>query len=148
MMEYKREKQKGRILGRSLLFIVLFVAWVGNAILRVLFGYLTVSGVQLLDIPVAQSILNGLAAVFIFLGVSGFIVAFGFWQMKQWGYLGTIMIILVTIVFDIWGMTIQYTAAMGFAVPILVLIYLVANRSMFLQTSSLSSDASMTTGMR
>ncbi|MHA1924925.1 MAG: hypothetical protein ACXABV_14415 [Candidatus Thorarchaeota archaeon] len=147
-MEYKREKQKGRILGRSLLFIVLFVAWVGNAILRVLFGYLTVSGVQLLDIPVAQSILNGLAAVFIFLGVSGFIVAFGFWQMKQWGYLGTIMIILVTIVFDIWGMTIQYTAAMGFAVPILVLIYLVANRSMFLQTSSLSSDASMTTGMR
>jgi uncharacterized membrane protein (DUF2068 family) len=127
---------------------VLFVAWVGNAILRVLFGYLTVSGVQLLDIPVAQSILNGLAAVFIFLGVSGFIVAFGFWQMKQWGYLGTIMIILVTIVFDIWGMTIQYTAAMGFAVPILVLIYLVANRSMFLQTSSLSSDASMTTGMR
>jgi len=69
-MENKREKQKRRIFGRSLIFIVLFIAWVGNAILRVLFGYLAASGVQLLDIPVDQSILNALAIVFLFLGVS------------------------------------------------------------------------------
>ncbi len=127
-----------------MIFIVLFIAWVGNAILRVLFGYLAASGVQLLDIPVAQSILNALAIVFLFLGVSGLSVAFGLWQLKRWGFLGTIIVSLVTIVFDIWGMTVQYTAAMGFVVPTLVLIYLVVNRSVFLQPSKLSSDASMT----
>lgn len=143
-MENKREKQKRRIFGRSLIFIVLFIAWVGNAILRVLFGYLAASGVQLLDIPVAQSILSALAIVFLFLGVSGLSVAFGLWQLKRWGFLGTIIVSLVTIVFDIWRMTVQYTAAMGFVVPALVLIYLVVNRSVFLQPSKLSSDASMT----
>ena len=143
-MENKREKQKRRIFGRSLIFIVLFIAWVGNAILRVLFGYLAASGVQLLDIPVDQSILNALAIVFLFLGVSGLSVAFGLWQLKRWGFLGTIIVSLVTIVFDIWGITVQYTAAMGFVVPTLVLIYLVVNRSVFLQPSKLSSDASMT----
>ncbi|MHA2142085.1 MAG: hypothetical protein ACXADC_08000 [Candidatus Thorarchaeota archaeon] len=143
-MKNVQEKQKRRIFGRSFLFIVLFIIWAGNAVLRLLFGYMAASGVQLLDISVAQSTLNALVIIFLFLGASGVVVAFGLWQMKRWGLLGTIVVALGTIVFDIWGMTIQYTAAMGFVVPTLVLIYLVMNRRVFLQISGPSSNASMT----
>ena len=78
--------------------------------------------------------MNVLVTIFLFLGVSGFIVAIGFWQKKRWGFLGTMVVILGTIVFDVWGMTIQYTAAIGFVVPAIVLIYLVINRPVFFQT--------------
>ena len=132
-MKSKQEKQKRKIFGQDLIFIMLFIAWVGNAVLRVLFGYLGASGTQLLDIPVTQSILNTLVVVFFILGASGLIVAIGFWQKKRWGFLGTIMVSFGTIVFDIWGMTLQYTAAMGFVVPAIVLIYIVLNRSVFFQ---------------
>jgi len=142
MMKIKKEKQNRRIFGRSLPFVMLFVAWVGNAILRVLFGYMAASGVQLLDTPVAQSTSNIIMVTFLFLGLSGLIVSFGLWQMKRWGFLGAIIVILGTIIFDIWGMTIQYTAAMGFVVPVVVLIYLVLNRSVFFRGSSSFSHAS------
>jgi uncharacterized membrane protein (DUF2068 family) len=142
-MENKQKKRM--VFGRSLIFIILFIAWVGNAILRLVFGYLTASGVQLLEFPVAQSTLNVLAVIFLFLGISGLIASFGLWKMKRWGFLGTIMVIFVTIIFDLWGMTIQYTAVMGFVVPVLGLAYIAVNRQVFVQTISLSSDASMTT---
>ncbi|MFX1273247.1 MAG: hypothetical protein ACFFAX_16300 [Promethearchaeota archaeon] len=143
MTENNQEKRKHRIFGRSFLFFVLFMVWVGNAALRLLFGCMAATGVQLLDIPVSQSTTNILVTIFLFLGVSGFIVAIGFWQKKRWGFLGTMMVILGTIVFDIWGMTIQYTAIMGFVVPVLVLIYLVINRTVFFQIGGPSLDASM-----
>lgn len=132
-MESKQEKQKRRIFGRSWIFIMLFLVWLGNAILRVLFGYMAASGVELLDVPVSQSTMNVIIIIFLFLGVSGVVVAAGFWQMKRWGYLGTIIVIVVTIFFDIWGMTLQYTAVLGFVVPTMVLIYLLMNRPLFSQ---------------
>ncbi|MFX0108297.1 MAG: DUF2127 domain-containing protein [Candidatus Hodarchaeota archaeon] len=137
-MEHKHKKLKREILGRSLIFILLFIAWVGNALLRVVFGYLAASGVQLLDTPVAQSTMNVLVLIFLFLGTSGLIVAVGLWHKKQWGFHGTIIVILATIIFDLWGMTLQFTAAMGFIVPGLVLIYLVSNRLEFLHPTKLS----------
>jgi len=91
------------------------------------------SGVELLDVPVSQSTMNVIIIIFLFLGVSGVVVAAGFWQMKRWGYLGTIIVIVVTIFFDIWGMTLQYTAVLGFVVPTMVLIYLLMNRPLFSQ---------------
>ena len=77
MMENKHEKQKRQIFGRSLIFIMLFLAWVGNASLRVLFGYMGASGVELLDVPVIQSTMNALVTIFLFLEVSGLIVPGG-----------------------------------------------------------------------
>jgi len=142
MMENKQEKQKLMVFGRSLAFIILFVAWVGNAILRVIFGYMAASEVQLLNVAVAQSTLDALVVIFLLLGVSGLIVAVGLWQMEKWGFLGTLTVIIATIVFDIWGMTIQSTAAMGLVAPVAVLIYLVANRFEFSKTSKLSVDTS------
>ncbi len=132
MMEYI---QKRKIFGKSMVFLFLFLTWVVNAVLRIFFGYLTASGVQLLDTPVTSSVLNALVAVFLFLGLSGLFVSIGLWQKKRWGYAGTMLVILATIVFDIWGMTLQYTAAMGFVVPALVLIYLTVNKSVFFKTN-------------
>ena len=127
--------QKRKIFGKSMVFLFLFLAWVVNAVLRIFFGYLNASGVQLLDTPVTSSVLNILVAVFLILGLSGLFVSIGLWQKKRWGYAGTMLVILATIVFDIWGMTLQYTAAMGFAIPAVVLIYLVMNKPAFFRNS-------------
>jgi hypothetical protein len=132
-------KQKRLALGRSLAFVVVFLAWLLNAVLRVFFGYLMVTGVPLLDVPVTQGTLAVLNAAFLFLGITGLVTSVGLWTMKRWGYYGTVFLILSTIVFDMWGMTIQFTAAMGFVVPIMVLTYLVLNRPLFLEPTSIAS---------
>lgn len=129
MMTENKQKRK------SLVFLLLFLAWVGNAIFRILFGYLAASGVQVLDTPVTSSVLNTLVAAFLLLGLTGLFVSIGLWQLKRWGYVGTMLVILATVIFDIWGVTIQYTAIMGFVVPVLVLIYLAVNRSAFLNNN-------------
>ncbi len=133
-------KQKRKILGRSLAFVFVFVAWLTNAILRVFFGYLMVTGVQLLDVPVTQGTLNILIAAFLFLGLAGIIFSVGLWREKKWGYGGTLFLILSTIVFDSWGITIQLTAAVGFVAPMLVMIYFVMNRHQLIGINSSASS--------
>ena len=130
--------QKRKIFGKSIVFLFLVLAWVANASLRIFFGYLIASGVQLLDSLVVSNVQITLVATFLFLGLSGLVVSIGLWQQKQWGYTGTMMVILANIVFDIWGMTLQFTAAMGFVAPVLVLIYLTVNKPLFFKNNELS----------
>ncbi len=133
-------KEKRLVFGRSLAFLVVFLAWLVNAVLRVLLGYLMVTGNQLLDVPVAQGTLDVLIAAFLFLGITGLITSIGLWTMKRWGYYGTVLLILSTVVFDVWGITIQFTAAMGFVVPVIVLAHLALNRPLFPGPISTASD--------
>lgn len=51
--------------------------------------------------------------------------------MKNWGFWGTILLSVVTFIFDAWGMTIQITAAMGLILPVLFVVYLYAKRKLF-----------------
>jgi len=45
------------------------------------------------------------------------------------GINAVIAVSLATIIFDVWGVTIQFTAAMGFVVPIMALVFLYLNRT-------------------
>ncbi|MGY5872222.1 MAG: hypothetical protein RTV72_08265 [Candidatus Thorarchaeota archaeon] len=102
-----------------------FVAflWIINSLLRIVFGVMSTQG-SLLDNPVPLVIDQILIVMFLILGILGFITAYGFLKREIWGIQGIVIVSLLTIIFDIWGITIQFTAAMGFIIPAISLLYL------------------------
>ncbi|MCK4567760.1 MAG: hypothetical protein KAU48_10670 [Candidatus Thorarchaeota archaeon] len=102
-----------------------FVAflWIINALLRIVFGVMSSQG-SLLDNPVPLIIDQILIIVFLILGILGLITTYGFLKLELWGIQGVVIVSLLTIIFDIWGITIQFTAALGFIVPAISLLYL------------------------
>ncbi len=85
----------------------------------------------MLDVELTGSTMQLLNVMFLLIGVAGLITAFGIYRMKRWGYWGTILVSVVTIIFDIWGLTIQFTAAMGLVIPVAFIAYLYFNRGLF-----------------
>ena len=116
---------------RSFSFILIFLLWTLNSYLRIYFGILNITEGSMLDVSVSPIVFQFIIVMFFILGVNGFITSFGLWQMKNWGFKGVILVSIATILFDIWGITIQFTAALGFFVPGIVLIYLYSNKSRF-----------------
>ena len=112
-------------------FFLIFLLWILNSYLRIYFGILNITEGSMLDVPVSPIILQFIIVMFFILGVSGFITTLGLWQMNKWGFKGVILVSSATIIFDIWGITIQFTAALGFFTPGIVLIYLYRNKSRF-----------------
>ena len=102
-----------------------------QSILRLVFFYLGITGAELVEVEIASSTQQIINIMFLFIGVIGLITAFGLYQMKSWGYWGTILLSILIIVFDIWGLTIQSTAAMGLILPVIFTIYLLRFRSRF-----------------
>ncbi len=85
-----------------------------------------------LDDPVSDELMLFINAVFYLLGLFGFITAYGLWTEKRWGYLGTLVLSAVTIVFDVWAIvTVQSSAAMGIVLPALFIVYLLLVRKDF-----------------
>jgi len=70
-------------------------------------------GAELLDVEMAQSTKQIILMIFLIIGVGGFVTALGLWWLKRWGYWGTLLLSVATIIFDVWGFTIQFTAAIG-----------------------------------
>lgn len=116
---------------RSFSFILIFLLWTLNSYLRIYFGILNITEGSMLDVSVSPIVLQFIVVMFFILGVNGFITTLGLWQMKKWGFNGVILVSIATIIFDIWGVTIQFTAALGFFVPGIVLIYLYRNKPRF-----------------
>jgi len=61
--------------------------------------------------------------------------------MNRRGFWGVVLVSGETIAFDIWGLTLQFTAALGFIVPVIALVYLALRKSRFL-TASTTAEAS------
>ena len=89
------------------------------------------SGAELLDVEMAQSAQQIILMIFLIIGVDGFVTALGLWRLKRWGYCGTILLSVATIIFDVWGFTIQFTAAMGIILPVIFIPYLYTKRGLF-----------------
>jgi len=85
---------------------------------------------QFLDVPISYETSLLLFTMFLSLGVLGLIAVLGFWISLKLGVWMIILVSLATIVFDIWGMTIQGSAAIGFIVPAISLVYLFYNKSL------------------
>ncbi|MFX0092655.1 MAG: hypothetical protein ACFFBD_12905 [Candidatus Hodarchaeota archaeon] len=106
-----------------------------QSIIRLIFTGIFVFGdiQQFLTVEVSPTILLLGVSMFFALGVTGLILCYGLWKTTAWGFWGTILHSVITILFDIWGITIQYTAFAGFPIPIILLIYLFLNRLEFLE---------------
>ncbi len=93
---------------------------------RLSFAILGINGGidQFLDMPVSHMTSSILHVMFLFLGISGLVATYGFWRRQKWGLWAVVVVSLITIVFDIWGVTIQTTAAMGFVVPLISIGYI------------------------
>ncbi len=122
----EQTRPKRTVFGRTIWFFIVFLAWVANSGLRVLFAFLSMTGTQLLDVQVSQLTVQILDLAFMSLGVAGLVVAVGLWLNTRWGLVGTVVVSIATIGFDVWGLTIQFTAALGFIVPVMGIGYLVA----------------------
>lgn len=100
-----------------------------QSLFRLVFLYLSMTGAELLEVEIANSTQQMINALFLMIGVVGLVTAYGLYLMRSWGYWGTILLSLLIVVFDVWGLTIQYTATLGLILPIIFVIYLLGRRS-------------------
>jgi len=110
--------------------------WIIQSFGRLSFAVLgTPTGMrQFLDVPISDITSLVLFIMFLLLGALGFIAAFGLLARRKWGFWGTIFVSAATIIFDIWGLTIQFTAAIGLIVPLISILYLYPKKSQRLAT--------------
>jgi len=120
-------------LTKSTIFVAFL--WIIQSVGRFFFGYLSaITPEGLLDAEVSQAIIQIIDAMFFLLGILGFIAVVGLLSMKKGGFWATVLVSVATIVFDMWGLTIQYTATMGFIVPAILILYLYFKKSQLLAT--------------
>ncbi|MBX5321640.1 MAG: hypothetical protein QHH12_03115 [Candidatus Bathyarchaeota archaeon] len=77
---------------------------------------------QFLDTPISYATSVTLFVMFLLLGVLGLAAAFGLLARRKWGFWSAMLASVATIAFDIWGLTIQFTAAIGLIVPTISII--------------------------
>ena len=96
-----------------------------QAIMRVLFAYIGTTDMikEFLTTPVTEQTMMIINVSFLMLGVAGLISSFGLLTKKKWGILSATIVSVLTIIFDIWGVTVQSTASMGFIIPVITLVY-------------------------
>ena len=111
------------------LFHIVLLLWVLNAAARIVFGIMTLTEGSLLDVVVPLVVEQTLTVMFLTLGLLGFIVVPGLVTHKEGGFQLALAVSLATIGFDVWALTIQFTAALGFIIPAVMLVYLAIRRS-------------------
>jgi hypothetical protein len=104
-----------------------------QAILRVEFAYIGTTEMinECLTTPVSSATQQVINVVFLLLGLGGFLSAYGLWSMRGWGLMASALVCLATLAFDVWGMTIQSSAAIGFILTALILVLLYRGRYRF-----------------
>ncbi|MEM3578785.1 MAG: hypothetical protein QXL54_00985 [Candidatus Bathyarchaeia archaeon] len=116
--------------------IALFVSflWIVQSVGRLCFAAVgTPEGMgQFLDTPISSTTSATLFAMFLLLGVLGLIAALGLLAGQKWGFWSAMLTSFATIAFDIWGLTIQFTAAIGLIVPTISIIVLYERKRKFL----------------
>ncbi|MEM3549958.1 MAG: hypothetical protein QXN87_02745 [Candidatus Bathyarchaeia archaeon] len=114
---------------KSVVFVCFL--WIVQSVGRLCFAaFGTPEGMgQFLDSPISPTTSIILFVMFLFLGVLGLIAAFGLLAGRKWGFWSTMLASIATIAFDIWGLTIQITAAIGLIVPALSIIMLYRKKS-------------------
>lgn len=125
-MALEKAYKMSESLKRSRGTILISFLWVVQSIGRIYFAASgTPSGMgQFLDVPISSTISFVLFITFLFLGILGLVAAFGLLAKREWGVWATLLASIATIIFDVWGLTIQLTAAIGLIVPLISLICL------------------------
>ena len=105
-----------------------------NGVFRLYFAYLgtTPAIEEFLTAPVSDGTMNIINIMFLVLGLSGLIASFGLWRGTEWAPKVLVFVSVVTILFDVWGFTIQSSAALGFIVPVVSLFMLYRSGRLYL----------------
>lgn len=108
----------------SLGYRVILVLNLLLGVLRIYFAYLgtTESIKEFLTVAISSTTMTIINAMFLLLGVSSLIASIGMILKKSWSINAMVLVSLANIIFDIWGYTIQYTAALGVVVPVITLL--------------------------
>ena len=124
-MKFTTNRKKGLLLVCTLALL--------QSVLRFAFPAVIVqSGFAKTEKVISGDVQAFILVAFVLIGIAGMIATYGLLMGARWGYTGTIALSLATIVFDIWGIAaVQVTAAMGLVLPIVFIVYLVANRTDF-----------------
>lgn len=129
----ERKENSGKII-KKIIFVGFL--WILQSIGRIFFALIGTPGGmgQFLDVPVSYTTSLILFIMFLSLGVFGLITTFGLLTRRRWGFWGTMAISIATIAFDLWGLTIQSSAAIGFVIPVTSILTLYPKRSQLLAT--------------
>jgi len=120
--------RKSKTPTRSIVFVA--VLWILQSVGRIALGYLSaITPGGLLDVEVSLITIQIINTMFFLLGILGFIAVVGLLLIRKWGFWATVFVSVLTVLFDIWGVTIQFTAAMGFVVPATSLLMLFYKKS-------------------
>ena len=108
-----------------------------NAIIgvfRLYFAYLGVTPAikEFLTVPVSSITMNFISVTFLLLGVGNLVTIYGLFRQTDWRFKSLIIVSIVTILFDVWGYTVQTSAAIGFIVPLVSLLILYKARRLHL----------------
>ena len=105
---------------------LLIGANLANGLFRLYFAYLgtTPAIKEFLSVTVSDSTMNVINIMFLTLGLGGIIASTGLWRKTDWAPKALMIVSIFTILFDIWGFTIQSSAALGFIVPFVTLLML------------------------
>jgi hypothetical protein len=105
-----------------------------QAVLRLIFAIVSLNGGmgQFLNTPITSTESDILFAIFAILGVAGLISVYLVSRGQTLGVMALGIVSVATIAFDLWGMTLQGTAAIGFVVPVITLVAIVLLRRAFL----------------
>jgi len=97
-----------------------------NGVFRLYFAYLgtTPAIKEFLTNPVSDGTMNLINIMFLLLGLGGIVASVGLVRRDNWAPKALILVSVATILFDVWGYTIQSSAALGFIVPIVSLFML------------------------
>jgi len=127
-MAHEKVKSSGKVV------VFVGLSWIVQSIGRLSFAALggPVGMGQFLDNPVSYATSAMLFIMFLFLGVFGLIAVFGLLTRRKWGFWSILLVSIATIAFDIWGLTIQSTAAIGFIVPVISILTLYPKKSQLL----------------
>jgi len=122
---------------RSKMVVFVVFLWIIQSVGRLCFAVVGTPGGmgQFLDAPISNEVSVILFMMFMFLGVLGLVAAFGLLAGRRWSFRSAVLASVATIVFDIWGLTIQLTAVIGLIVPIISMGILYFKKGQVLATS-------------
>ncbi len=102
-----------------------------QATARMGFVYIMLTGGigEFLEVPISAMTLNVIGAVFFLLGIAGAASVWGMLARKAWALKTLLAVNVLTILFDVWGYTVQSSAFLGFIVPLLTIVLLLRGKS-------------------
>ena len=101
-----------------------------QAIARIWFVYIMLTGGigEFLEVSISTMTLNMIGAMFLLLGVAGVASVFAMLMRKSWALKALLAVNILTIILDVWGITVQSSAFLGFIVPLLTILMILKEK--------------------